>query len=316
MDHGTLVHLRNLLQRRSVTKKVKSDPTSCEDFFLLVVEAYVLHAVMSAFEMSSLDDNPSAQCFDNFLQKSKEERQVIFNSEIRHVVDRHFNFGTAKDQSKDRDCVELHANKLFSLGMFYKEYIDSIREGDGNRILRCWKYMLLIFKASNKTKYSVEAFNLLAHYYFIYSERLAYQLLWSCTINVHGKPGKNIPMDLHMEHLNRTFKSSVAYLGPNVIGPSLQRTGRAMKPLHDVQLHFDHVTNVTAESAYHSTASTKKDLLAIIEFLQEQQVFRSMAKRRYEHFPAITGSLLNSVEDEILKDWMTSQRKNILRYSV
>ena len=40
--------------------------------------------------------------------------------------------------------------------MFYKEYIDSIREGDGNRILHCWKYMLLIFKASNKTKYSVE----------------------------------------------------------------------------------------------------------------------------------------------------------------
>ena len=57
-------------------------------------------------------------------------------------------------------------------------------------------------------------------------------------------------MDLHMEHLNRTFKSFVAHLGPNIIGPSLQRTGRAMKPLHDVQLHFDHVTNVTAEFDY------------------------------------------------------------------
>ena len=63
MDHGTLVHLHNLLQRRSVIKKVKSDPTYYEDFFLLVVEAHVLHAVMSAFEMPSLDDNPSAQCF-------------------------------------------------------------------------------------------------------------------------------------------------------------------------------------------------------------------------------------------------------------
>ena len=140
----------------------------------------------------------------------------------------------------------------------------------------------------------MEAFNLLANYYFIYSEQLANQLLWSRTINVHGKPGKNIPMDLHMEHLNRTFKSSVAHLGPNVIGVSLQQTGRAMKPLHDVQLHFDHVTNVTAESAYHSTASTKKDLLAIIEVLQEQQVLRLMAKCRFEHFPAITGSLLKT----------------------
>ena len=90
-----------------------------------------------------------------------------------------------------------------------------------------------------------------------------------------------------MEHLNQTFNSSVAHLGPNVIGPSLQQTGRAMKPLDDIQLHFDYVTNVTAESAYHSTARTKKGLLAIIEVLLEQQVFRSMSKRCYESFPAI-----------------------------
>lgn len=133
---------------------------------------------------------------------------------------------------------------------------------------------------------------------------------------MHGKPGRNIPMDLHMEHLNRTFKASVAHLGPNVIGSSLQRTGRAMKPLHDVQLHFDRITNVTTESGYHSTTSTKKDLLTIIQVLQEQEVYKSTPKRRYEHFPAITGSLLNSVDNKSLKDWMTSQLKNILRYSV
>lgn len=138
--------------------------------FLLVVEGYIFHAVMPEFGMSSLDADPSAQCFENFLQKS-EERQHFFNREIRCVVDNHFNFGTTKNKSKERDCVELHANELFSLGMFYEEYIDAIQEGDGNHILHCWKYMLLIFEASNKTKYSVETFNLLADYHFIYSER-------------------------------------------------------------------------------------------------------------------------------------------------
>jgi len=34
--------------------------------------------------------------------------------------------------------------------------------------------------------------------------------LWSHTVNVHGKPGKNIPMDLHMEHLNRDLASHYA----------------------------------------------------------------------------------------------------------
>ena len=60
MDCCTLYHLRNQLQRRAVTKKVKTDPTSCEDFFLLVTTGHLLYAVMSAIGMSSLEDSPSS----------------------------------------------------------------------------------------------------------------------------------------------------------------------------------------------------------------------------------------------------------------
>ena len=30
------------------------------------------------------------------------------------------------------------------------EFVDAIREGDGSRILRCWRYLLLLFKATQK----------------------------------------------------------------------------------------------------------------------------------------------------------------------
>ena len=69
--------------------------------------------------------------------------------------------------------MKLHAEEVFSFGLFFMEYIDAIREGDGTRILCCWKYMLLLFKATNKSKYSLEALNLLVHYYFLYSDCLA-----------------------------------------------------------------------------------------------------------------------------------------------
>ena len=35
--------------------------------------------------------------------------------------------------------------------------------------------------------------------YLFSSERLAHQLLWSCTINTRGRIGANIPCDLHMD---------------------------------------------------------------------------------------------------------------------
>ena len=36
-------------------------------------------------------------------------------------------------------------------------FVDAIAEGDGNRIIRCWKYLLLHFYAEVKTKYAIEA---------------------------------------------------------------------------------------------------------------------------------------------------------------
>ena len=101
----------------------------------------------------------------------------------------------------------------------------------------------MMFKASNKTKCSVEAFNALVQYQFVFNDRLCDQLLWSS--NVHGKEGKNVPMDLHMEHLSRTFKDAVSSLGPNVVDSSLQRTGKALKGLIDIQQQFDTATGIT-----------------------------------------------------------------------
>ena len=72
-----------------------------------------------------------------------------------------------------------------------------------------WKYLFLIFKSSGHKNYSIEAFTMLSQYYFILSPQLAEQLKWSRFINNHGTCGKNISMDLHMEHLNRLCQTAI-----------------------------------------------------------------------------------------------------------
>ena len=99
MDSCTLYHLRNQLQRRSVTKKVKSDPTCCEEFFLLVTTAHVLYAC----GISSLEDIPSDICFSNFSTKSEQE---IFEKKIREVIDKHINFKIIKLPSGSQGSVK------------------------------------------------------------------------------------------------------------------------------------------------------------------------------------------------------------------
>ena len=166
-----------------------------------------------------------------------------------------------------------YTNEVFSLGLFLQEFIDAVHEGDGGRILRYWKFMLLLFKGSNKTKYSIEAFNLLSQYHFILSGQLSKQLLWSRTVNVHGQPGKNIPMDLHMEHINRDFKNAIGKLGLNTIDKSLERIGKALKLLNEILHNYDTTTGIPIESAYHTFKSTTTDLNKVIKQLQCSRVF-------------------------------------------
>ena len=279
---------------------------------MLVVESHILYAIMNTFEMDSLDDTPSNSIFSNFLDLTIEERNKVFLKGVRSVIDKHFNFSNKQSD----DSVLSYAEEVFSLGLFLMEFIDGIHEGDGNRILRCWKYMLMLYKSSNKTKYSIEAFNLLAQYHFIFSDRLRDQLLWSRTVNVHGKAGKNVPMDLHMEHLNRIFKDAISKLGPNTIDNSLQRTGKALKSLMDIQQRFDSVTGITLESSYHTFRSNIKDLNKIIEQLQSAKVFNTTANRKHQQFSKLKGSAINQMDKSALKDWMTLQLRRIIRYTV
>lgn len=59
-----------------------------------------------------------------------------------------------------------YAVQILSQGLLYLEFRDAIKEGDGHRIICCWRYFMLVFKARRRKNYSIEALNLLADYHF------------------------------------------------------------------------------------------------------------------------------------------------------
>ena len=50
--------------------------------------------------------------------------------------------------SSQEDNVQAYAKEVMTLGLLYAEYADGICEGDGVRVPRCWKFLMLIFKAA------------------------------------------------------------------------------------------------------------------------------------------------------------------------
>lgn len=211
----------------------------------------------------------------------------------------------AKEKEEDKvDHVMAYAREVLSLGLLYMEYCDAIREGDGLRIVQ---YMLLIFRVTNKRKYAIQAATLLLQNYYVFTERMRNQLLYSRTINVHGRPGKNIPMDLHMEHLNRELKEGMRHLSSNVNETSVIRLGKSLRKLIDFRENYDKRTEVSPPIGHHTSRSQNKDLQLMIEELNKTHVFPETEGRKHSQFPKFKGNTMSTVDKEELVSWLEKQ---------
>ena len=115
--------------------------------------------------------------------------------------------------------------------------MDSVREGDGDRIIRYWKFLLPIFRQEKYYNYANEEFLLIAQTLLL-SPRQICDIKRNRTVNTTGRIGKNIPVDLHMEHLDRRLKIMIRNLGANVSPGTEKRASKALVVVDGVQLRF------------------------------------------------------------------------------
>ena len=139
----------------------------------------------------------------------------------------------------DEGTAYEYACEVLALGLLIFNFKDAVQEGDGDQILLISKYMLLIFRATGRKNYAIEAFTLLSQYHITLPSNLAEQLKWSRFIHVHGLPGHNISCDLHMEHLNKLVKVSIEGLKANKSEKATKRVAKAMGALSKTTGSFD-----------------------------------------------------------------------------
>ena len=217
-----------------------------------------------------------------------------------------------------KDSVFDYGSAILNDGLLLLEFKDAIREGDGNRILSCWKALLLYFKAYNRTNYSREAFNLISAVYARTSERVSAQLKWSRVVNPTGKEGHNIPVDLFNEHINRTAKDYIRGHGANISESSIIQCGKSLEGMSAVISNFDHVNSVRAPSSQHTRASTLKDETLVLEELtKKSRVFDYIPGRLHgcSKLRRIEPNVANTIDKEKFVSWLSEQKQEMIKHS-
>ena len=115
MDKGTLYQLKNVTKR------------AAEDFLLVVLHAHIITA----------------------SEKILQEKNITSVAELADsVVAESTLFQPGNNVSELSDGVFVYACDVLTLGLLWMGFHDATKEGDGERVMRYWKALLPIFKAS------------------------------------------------------------------------------------------------------------------------------------------------------------------------
>ena len=254
-DRGTLYQLRNLLNRTAINVDPSKNMKATEDFLTVVLNGYIIAGATKLME-----DEPSRVFTCNDIAKSLVRKCIKIDLFSR----------TTEIPPKGTDYS--YAVDIMSLGLLWHGFHDAVREGDGDRIIRYWRFLLPVFKHSGRRNYALEAFKLLTQVILL-PPRQVVELKWGRTVNTVGRIGHNIPCDLHMEHLNRRLKFMMENLGSNVKPQYIKSLGRSLGIISKLCCRFEDEADTYKNKDYHTFPTFKKDLSLIVSQLISDNVF-------------------------------------------
>ena len=195
-------------------------------------------------------------------------------------------------------------------GLLLLEFNDSIKEGDGERLLDVYKVALVLYKEYGKSKYAYEVLLFLVKIYGKLSKHDAHNLKWNRFFNKHGTKGGNIPLDLRMEQLNKIVKTMWRFLGANLNESSAARVANTVDEMEQILDRVDEDCDISSEAGYRSKGKPEDAVSQITKDLNTIKAFKYTKGRKghptFETFPRTLVRKLNYRE---LHSWMTNHIK-------
>ena len=281
-NHGTLGYFCSMLGRMPNANNPKKDMNACTDVLFTVLKG---HYVAYACKILQLQD-PTADCHtvDSLEGKSRETKLAFLEKLSLDVIN---NFSIIEDAvcgykiNGTKDDAYDYAKTFCHFASLALEFKNGWEEGDGDRVIRCWKLFLLHFRAdSTRSKYAWEALRLQFQLVHLPSS-LSHQLRWERFVNMHGGKGNNIPCDLYNEHMNKAFKEIISHIGANLTEKTAQTAARSVTTLSKIKSVFDEQSGISPQAKAHARRSDEYDVKAVANVLIKNEILEVKPTRKW-----------------------------------
>ena len=289
------------------------------DFLQTVVTGHILASACNLLKIQRISQHPEQ--FASSLTKLKtanaaERKVFLFHLAEQVVQSCTINDAalTFQEQSHSQDHVYSYAQVLCQFGSLVMAFRDAWAEGDGTRILICWKvFMLHFYDDSTRSKYAFEAIRLLIQKEIL-PPHLSHDLVWNRFVNSHGGCGRNIPCDLFNEHVNKVIKDIIKNMGPNLTEAALQRAARSVSAVKAICSQFDILSHVPASTSRHSTRATDQDVGRVVGCVLNNCLLQDQNQdRQHMSFPSFSDNPLKRISRTDTLLWIEHKRREAIR---
>ena len=217
-----------------------------------------------------------------------------------------------KSKSRQDDMLSYQM-ALLDYGMLIINFWDGISEGDGERVIRCWKFFLLYLKHHGaSSKYALEALYLMFQINTLLSPRSSHRLMWNRFVKNKQGPGGNIPLDLQLEFYNKLVKEAIKKLGPNASKKSLDRICHSLGITSILMKNFDSNLSVRSRAGKHVKKSAAGDLQKIVNELLVNKAFTHTPGRAYKFYSSIKPSIIDGFDMQKMYLWINNHKKHLI----
>ena len=131
------------------------------------------------------------------------------------------------------------------------------------------------------------------------------QIICIRVVNSLSGAGNNIPVDLHIEHLNRLLKNMIIGIGANISEQAIIEASKSLDRMKSICENFDQSAGIHADSVHHATKCSKKDQRLVVQQLVDSNAFAYIPWRKYTAFPDIKPNLDQSLTQNLCLSGLT-----------
>jgi len=202
------------------------------------------------------------------------------------------------------DAIENYSRNALSLCYLAKDFVDARKRGDGERVCRLYKFLLLFFKIDGRTKYSYQSLHLLAQINFLLPPALAHELKWNRFVNTKGYHDSNVELDRELEHRNKYVKEELKSFQGKVTKKSIERCSKTYNVMEDILSNFDKSSFNTPPSGKHTIANWKSDVKELQNQFDEEDLFNTKNGRYHKALLGFPKSYVNKIDLSAFKNWL------------